>query len=81
MDLKLGEPPQPVSATRADRLRRLAAWHQEWHAAQVADGVDRTVPAGRPEVSDYNVHVPDLEASASAEDEFHRRAREIMGIV
>jgi len=81
----MGLPPdidriEPVTAVRADRLRRLAEWHAEWNASQIAAGVDGPVPAGRPDDSDYNLHVPDLEASASAEDEFHRRAREIMGI-
>lgn len=74
------KPPDPVSAGRADRQRELAAWHEEWFAAQVAAGVDGPVPPGRKNPSDYNEHVPDMAASSAAEDEFHARAREIMGI-
>jgi hypothetical protein len=70
----------PVPDDRAAQQRRLAEWHQQWLAAQVAAGVDGPVPDGRRKGSDYNVHVADLEASASAEDEYHARARAIMGI-
>lgn len=72
--------PQPVTPARAERLRALAAWHTEWSAAQVAAGADGPVPASRPEPSDWNLHVPDLRAPAEAEDKFHTRARQIMGV-
>lgn len=72
--------PEPVTPARAERLRALAAWHTEWFARQVASGVDGAVPAARPEPSDWNLHVPDLRADPAAEDEFHARARQIMGI-
>lgn len=77
------EPPRPpaaVSSTRAARQAALAAWHAEWFARQVASGVDGPVPADRPVPSDYNVHFPDIEAPGAAQDEFHVRAREIMGL-
>lgn len=72
--------PQPVTPARAERLRALAAWHADWFAAQLVAGVDGPVPADRPEPSDWNLHVPDLRAAADAEDAFHARAREIMGL-
>jgi len=73
-------PPAPVSAARARRQAELGRWHEEWSAEQIAAGVDGPVPPGRPADSDYNLHVPDMAAPHPAEDEFHRRAREIMGI-
>ena len=72
--------PPPVSVARAGRQRELADWHADWFALQVADGVDGPVPDSRKVPSDYNLHVPDLEAPGSAQDELHRRAREILGL-
>jgi hypothetical protein len=69
-----------VSPLRVQRQRNLAAWHERWATQQAAAGVDGPVPADRPVPSDYNLHVPDLEAPAGAEDEFHARARQIMDI-
>jgi hypothetical protein len=63
-----------------ERRRRSAAalvLHDEWVAGQLAEGVDGPTPADRPSVSDYNQHVPDLEASSGAEDEFWRGMAEI----
>jgi hypothetical protein len=73
-------PPQSVSAAREDQQRALAAWHEEWNTEQIAAGVDGPVPPGRRSPSDYNLHVPDVAADPADEDEFHRRAREIMGL-
>lgn len=64
------------AATR--RSRAISELHHEWATRQIADGVDGTTPADRPEPSDYNQHVPDLEASVAAEDEFHDRLRQIL---
>lgn len=72
--------PPPVSPERVARQRELAAWHAEWSARQIAAGVDGPVPPDRKDPSDYNLHVPDLDASAAAQDQFHRRARVIMGL-
>lgn len=71
-----------VEPTEEDRQRArdLHAWHDDWSGQQIAAGVDGPVPPGRKSPSDYNQHVPDLEASGSAQDEFHDRAREIMGM-
>jgi hypothetical protein len=57
------------------RLAALAAWHDEW----VADRLDSAEfhPAGRKKGSDYNLHYVDLE---SDDDEFHAKAREILGL-
>lgn len=66
--------------TRRIRSRAMLALHQEWAAKQIAAGVDGPVPPGRKDPSDYNEHFPDLEASGEAMDEFHDRARKIMGI-
>jgi hypothetical protein len=63
----------------AERVRRLAAlgdWHTAWtarHAARAGFQPDEH-PAG----SDYNLHHADLDASAAALDEFHRRADAIL---
>lgn len=64
------------------RQRAGAMWdlHQEWSGQQIAAGVDGPVPPGRKDGSDYNQHVPDLEASGSALDAFHTRARQIHGL-
>ncbi len=59
------------------RARELQEWHDEWSEST---GVDGPVPAGRTSPSDFNQHVPVLEAGGSAQDEFHTRAREIMGL-
>lgn len=69
-------------AARADRQRALYALHTEWSLGQVAQGLDGPVPADRParSRSDFNQHVPDMEAPGLAEDEFDRLAREIMGL-
>lgn len=62
---------------RRRRSRAIQALDREWSARQVAAGVDGPVPDDRPAGSDYNQHVPALEASAEAEDEFWRRMAEI----
>jgi hypothetical protein len=64
------------AATR--RSRAIEALHHEWAMRQIAEGVDGPTPEDRPEPSDYNQHVPDLEASIEAEDEFHDRLRAIL---
>lgn len=63
---------------RAERSRALLALHQEWAAEQIAAGVDGPTPPGRKEPSDYNQHVPDLEASGAALDEFWSAADRIL---
>lgn len=50
--------------------RAIQAVHAEWVAGQIAAGVDGPTPTGRPSPSDYNQHVPDLEAPGDAEDAF-----------
>jgi hypothetical protein len=52
------------------QLIELAAWHDEWTAKQVATGVD----------GPYDQFVSDMQASSTAQDEFHTRARQIMGL-
>lgn len=66
----------PIEVRRA-RSRAIASVHQAWVAEQLAAGVDGSTPADRPESSDYSQHVPDLEASGAALDDFHARVREI----
>lgn len=57
------------------RARSLAiqAVHAEWVAEQLAAGVDGPVPDDRPAGSDYNQHVPDLEADGAAQDDLFGR--------
>ena len=64
-------------AERVRRSRAIQAFNREWTARQLAAGVDGPVPDGQPDVSDYNQHVPALEASAEAEDEFWQRMADI----
>lgn len=72
-------PPRRPSDDRLRRLRELAAWHAEW-AATWAD-LAGFHPGEHPKPSsDYNLHHVDLDAPPEALDEYHRRAREIMGI-
>lgn len=63
-----------------ERSRRLNAWNQQWTQQQLRRGVDGPVPAGRPEGSDYNQHVPIMESSDAAEDVFFERANAIMNM-
>jgi hypothetical protein len=62
------------------RAREMEQLHFDWSGQQIAAGMDGPVPPGRRSPSDYNQHVPDLESSGAAQDEFHTRAREIMGL-
>lgn len=64
-----------------ERSRALLALHQEWAAEQIAAGLDGRTPPDRKEPSDYNQHVPDLEASGGALDEFWSAADQILGPV
>lgn len=72
------EPVRP-SETRIRRLRELGEWHDEWaatHGASAGFHPDQHPKPG----SDYNQHHVDLDATPEAEDAFHARARQIMGL-
>lgn len=69
-----------VDETIRARSSALYDAHTAWALKQVAAGVDGPAPPGAPAGSDYNQHVPDLEASGAAQDEFHEQARRIMGL-
>lgn len=70
-----GRPPEP---TRAERMTALSSWHSEWVGRHESSTPFR--PRDNTEVEDYNLHHVDLEASAEAQREYDRRAREIMGL-
>lgn len=70
----------PVDPQVRARQRALFAWHDEWSGEQIAAGVDGPVPPGRKQPSDYNQHVPDIEAPGAEQDRFHDRAKQIMGL-
>ncbi|MDG4832419.1 hypothetical protein O7627_24370 [Solwaraspora sp. WMMD1047] len=72
---------QPVrpSEDRVRRLTELGDWHREWTARHADDAGFRPTEHPTPG-SDYNVHHVDLDAPAAALDEFHERARRIMGL-
>jgi hypothetical protein len=57
------------------RRRSLAVGEafDKWNREQIAAGLDGPVPAGRPDGSDYNQHVPLMEASAAAMDDLQHR--------
>lgn len=67
-------------ADQRRQLSKLQRLHHGWSGGQVNAGVDGPVPAGRPAGSDFNQHVPDLDAPGSAQDAFHTKARKIMGL-
>lgn len=72
----------PVHILPPEEQRRrsvaIRALSQEWTSGQLAKGVDGPVPDDRPDGSDYNQHVPAMEASAEDEDEFWARMDEIL---
>lgn len=62
-------------------LRRslaIRAMSDEWVAQQLAAGVDGPTPDDRPRVSDYNQHVPILEADGAAQDDYFARLDAIL---
>ncbi|WP_307934443.1 hypothetical protein [Salinispora arenicola] len=71
--------PVRPSAARVRRLTELGQWHRNWvarHADNAGFHPDEHPTPG----SDYNLHHVDLDASLAAQDEFHARARQIMGL-
>lgn len=62
---------------RRRRSRAIQALHADWAAWQIAQGVDGPTPPDRKEPSDYNQHVPDLEADGQALDELFAGIRRI----
>lgn len=63
---------------RRTQSRALQAHHATWEARQLAAGVDGPTPAGRKDPSDYNQHVPDLEADGDALDDFYAGVNDIL---
>jgi hypothetical protein len=55
------------------RAAAIMAIESEWTAQQIAAGVDGPVPEDRMEGSDYNQHVPLMEADGAAMDDLFRR--------
>lgn len=67
-----------MSPQRRARLVELGKLHRTW-----VTGAEKTAdfnPEGRPDGSDYNQHNADLDATGAREDDFHRRARTLMGL-
>lgn len=58
---------------RRARSRAILAGYETWVDGQLAAGADGTVPVGRPEPSDYNLHVPVMEADGAALDDLFGR--------
>lgn len=69
-----------IDPERRRRLIALTEWHREWVARHQQAADEAYDPSQGPVGSDYNLHYVDLEAPAEAQDEFHARARQIMGI-
>jgi hypothetical protein len=67
-----------MNPERRRRLVALGKLHQEWSADTEGSAAAAFTPRG-PD-SDYNQHHVDVDAPPAAEDEFHARARRIMGI-
>ena len=55
---------------RRDRSLALRANHEAWVARQLAAGADGSTPSDRKDPSDYNQHVPVMEADSVALDEY-----------
>jgi hypothetical protein len=70
----------PPDVARA-RSQAIAAAHAAWVAGEIAAGVDGVTPEDRPATSDYNQHVPDLEASGVALDMFALAVDEALAAV
>lgn len=64
--------------TEARRARAIQDAHATWASEQVAQGVDGPVPPGRKPGSDWNQHVPTLEADGSAWDDYTRRVSHVL---
>lgn len=81
MDKAFRPPREPVrpSAQRVERLRQLGDWHREW-TAQHADTADFRPQEHPAPDSDYNQHHVLMDAPTDAQDQFHTRARQIMGL-
>jgi len=60
---------------RARHSRIIQRVNHEWTMEQVAKGVDGPTPDDRKEPSDYNQHVPALEASGEDLDDLAERIR------
>jgi hypothetical protein len=73
----------PVQILSEEERRRrgnaLQQLHYDWATGQADAGVDGPVPPGRKDPSDYNQHVPDLEADGTALDEFFAGVDRIIG--
>ncbi|WP_204057368.1 hypothetical protein [Microbispora corallina] len=66
------------SAERIALLAALADVHAEWEREHLAEAEFH--PEGRKAGSDYQQHYLDVNPPVEAEDEFHRRARQAMGL-
>lgn len=71
-------PPARPSPDRVRRHRELAAWHDEWVAKWAGRAAFRPEEHPKPD-GDYNLHHVELDAPHEAQEEFYRRAKEIMG--
>lgn len=69
--------PPAVARTRS---RVIAAVNHGWVEDMLALGLDGPVPPGRPRPSDWNQHVPEIEADGAAWDDFVAQVNEALGI-
>ncbi|WP_243707581.1 hypothetical protein [Micromonospora sp. KC606] len=69
--------PVRPSEARVRRLQELGELHREW-VAETADAAGFRPEEHPTPGSDYNLHHVDLDAPGPAQDEFHRRARQVM---
>ena len=56
----------------------MQAIHADWAAGQIAAGLDGATLGDRPEPSDYNQHVPDMEADGDAVDDLWAQLGEVI---
>lgn len=67
-----------MTLERRARLVALGKLHDQWAAGALAGAEFH--PDRRPATTDYPQHYADLDADPAAEDAFHAKARQIMGL-
>lgn len=68
------------SPERRRRLRALAAVHADWVSSNLDSAEFDRERAQAKTPSDYNVNYLDVNPPVEAEDQFHERARAVMGL-
>lgn len=65
---------EPISPELRRRLVELGQFHYDWATEHESDAAYQRRPA------DYNMHHVDMDTDPAAQDQFHARADQIMGV-